>query len=52
MGEQSAATTGASRKHIGACTRGPMSWADLAALVDRGRNIFIPPLIGAASRPS
>ena len=44
--------TGASRNRIGACTRGPASWEDLAVRVDRGRNLFIPPLVGAASRPA
>ena len=52
MGVQSAATTRASRNRIRDCTRGPVSWADLAVRVDRGRNIFIPPLVGAASRPA
>ena len=50
MGMQSAATTGASRNRIGACTPGPASWADLAVRVDRGRNLHIPPLVGVASR--
>ena len=49
MGVQSAATTRASRNRIGACTRGSASWADLAVRVDRGRNLFIPPLVGVAS---
>ena len=49
---QSAATTRASRNRIGACTRGPASWAALAVDVDRGRNLFITPLVGAASRPA
>ena len=52
MGVQSAETTGASRNRIGAYTRGPASWADLAVRVDRGRNLPIPPLVGAASRPA
>ena len=52
MGVQSAATTGASRNRIGACTRGPASWADLAVRVDRGRNLLVPLLVGAASRPA
>ena len=47
MGVQSAATTGASRNRIGACTRGPASWADLAAGVVQGRNRFIPSLNGS-----
>ena len=51
-GVQSAETTGASKIRIGACTHGPASWADLAARVDRGRNLLIPPLVGAASRPA
>ena len=50
MGVQSAATTGASRNRIGACTRGPASWADLTLRVVLGRNRFIPSLTGAASR--
>ena len=50
MGVQSAATTGASRDRIGACTRGPASLADLAVGVVQGRNRFTPPLAGAASR--
>ena len=37
MGVQSAATMGASRNRIGAYTRGPASWADLAVRVDQGR---------------
>ena len=52
MDVQSAATMGASRNRIGACTRGSASWADLAARVDRGRNLLIPSLVGAASRPA
>ena len=52
MGVQSAATTRASRNCIGACTRGPASWADLAVRVDRGRNLFIPPIVGAAIWPA
>ena len=51
-GVQSAVTTGASRNRIGAGTRGPASWADLAVRVDRGRNLLVPPLVGAASRPA
>ena len=43
MGVQSAETTGASRNRIGACTRGPASWADLTVRVVRERNRFIPP---------
>ena len=34
------------------CTRGPASWADLAVRVDRGRDLFIPPLVRAASQPA
>ena len=52
MGMQSAATTGASRNRIGAYTRVPASWADLAVRVDWGRNLLIPPLVGALSRPA
>ena len=52
MGMQIAATAGASRNRTGACTRGPASWADLAVRVDRGCNLLIPPLVGAASRPA
>ena len=52
MGVQSAATAAASRNRIGACTRGPASSADLAVRVDLGRNLLIPPLFGAASRPA
>ena len=52
MGVQNAATTMASRNRIGACTRGPASWAELAVRVDRGRNLFIPPLVGADIRPA
>ena len=48
MGVQSAVTTMASRNRIGACTRGPASWVDLAVRVDRRRNLFIPRLVGAA----
>ena len=51
MGVQSAATTRASRNRIGACTRGPASWAGLAVRVDRERHLFILPLVGAVSRP-
>ena len=47
MGVRSAATTGASRNRIGACTRGSTSWADLAVRVVQGWNRFIPPLAGA-----
>ena len=36
MGVQSAATAGSSRNRIGACTRGPASWADLDARLGRG----------------
>ena len=52
MGVQSSADTGVSRNRIGACTRGPASWADLAVRVDRERNLLIPPLVGAAIRPA
>ena len=45
MGVQSTAATGASRNRIGACTRGPASWADLAVRFDRGRNLLIPALV-------
>ena len=38
------------KNRIGACTRGLASRADLAVRVVRGRNLFIPPLVGAASR--
>ena len=50
MGVQGAAITGASRNRIGACIRGPASWADLAVRVGRGRNPLIPPMVGAVSR--
>ena len=40
MGVQSAATTGASRNRLGACTRGPASSADLAVRVTGG-GIFL-----------
>ena len=50
MGMQRAATTGASRNRIRACTRGLASSADLAVRVVQGRNRFIPPLAGAASQ--
>ena len=52
MGVQSAAATGASRNRIGACTRGPASWADLAVHAGRGRNLLIPLLVGVASQPA
>ena len=42
MGVQSAATTGASRNPIRACTRGLASSVDLAVRVVQGRNRFIP----------
>ena len=43
MGVQSAATTEASRNRIGACTRGPASWADLAVRILRGGiALFLP----------
>ena len=41
MGVQSAATMGASRNRIGAYTRSPASWVDLAVRVDWGRNLLI-----------
>ena len=50
MGVESVTTGRASRNRIGARTRGPASWTDLAVRVVRGRNRFIPPLTGAASR--
>ena len=49
-GRAERSNNGASRNRIGACTRGPASWADLAVRVVEGRNRFIPPLAGAASR--
>ena len=52
MGVGSVATMKASRNCIGACTRGPASSADLDVRVDRGRNLLIPPLVGAASQPA
>ena len=52
MGVQSAAITGASRNRIAACTRGPGPSANLAVRVDWGRNLLIPPLVGAASGPA
>ena len=52
MGVQSAATTGDSRNCIVACTHGPASSAGLAVHVDWGRNLLIPPLASAASRPA
>ena len=42
--------TRASRNRIGACTRGPAFQADLAVHVIRMKNLFIPPVVGAASR--
>ena len=50
MGVQSAATTMVSRNRIGACTCGPAPGADLAVRVDRGRNLLVPPQVGAASQ--
>ena len=50
LGVESVTTGRASRNRIGACTRGPASWTDLAVRVVPGRNRFIPPLTGAASR--
>ena len=50
MGVQSAATLRTSRNRIEACTRSSASWADLAVRVHRGRNVLVPPLVGAASR--
>ena len=41
MGVRSAAATRASRNRIGACTRGPASWVDLAVRVDLGRNVYV-----------
>ena len=41
-----------SRNRIGACTRGPASSADLAVRECWGKNLLIPPLVGAASRPA
>ena len=49
-GVRGVTTTRASRNRIGACTRGPAPQADLAVRVVRGRNLFIPPLVGAYSR--
>ena len=50
MGMRSAASTRASRNCIGACIRGPASRADFAVRVVWGRNLFMPPLVSAASR--
>ena len=50
MAVESKTTGRASRNRIGACTRGPASWADLTVRVDRVRNLFVPPLVGAAIR--
>ena len=50
MGVRSAATTRASRNHIGACTRSRASRSDLAVGVVQRKNPFIPPLAGVASR--
>ena len=50
MGVKSAATTRAFRNHIGAYTRGPASWSDSAVHVNQERNLFIYPLVGAASQ--
>ena len=52
MGVESETTGRASRNRIGACTRGPASWADLVVRVDRVRNLFVPRLVGAAIRPA
>ena len=52
MGVRSAAATRASRNRIGVCTRGPASRADSVVHVDQERNLFIPPLVGATSRPA
>ena len=52
MGVESVTTGRASRNRIGARTRGPASWTDLAVRVDRGRNLPIPPLVATASRPA
>ena len=51
MGVQSAATTGAVEIASGPAPA-PASSADLAVRVDRGRNLLIPPLVSAASRPA
>ena len=52
MGVRSVAATRASRNRIGACTRGTASRADSAVRVDRVRNLFFPPLVGAVNRPA
>ena len=49
MGVGSETTGSASRNRIGTNTRGPTSRVDLAVRVFQGRNLFIPPLAGAAS---
>ena len=43
-GTRWARTARQQRGRIGACTRGPASWVDLAVRVVRERNRFIPPL--------
>ena len=50
MGVGSETTGRAGRNRIGTCTRGPTSRMDLAVRVVRGRNLFVPPLAGAASQ--
>ena len=50
MGVESVTPGRASRNHIGACTCGPASRADLAVGVVRGRIPFIPTLTGVASQ--
>ena len=50
MGVESETTGRASRNRIGACTRDPASRVDLTVRVVRGRNLFVPPLAGAASQ--
>ena len=52
MGVESETTGRASRNRVGACTRSPTSWANLAVRIDRVRNLFVPPLVGAAIRPA
>ena len=50
MGAMSETMGRASRNCIGTCTHGPTSRVDLAVRVVRGRNLFLPPLPGAASQ--
>ena len=52
MSVQSAELTRASRNRIRVYIRGSASWADLAVRVYQGGNLFIPSLLGAASRPT